>query len=280
MKATMFMLGLLTMSLHVGCKDGGAPAPGSDEVDPQLVGAWYYRDTFNISYPSPSIAFRGMQISADKRITSLGIETETGRVATTEETFTKQMLHANDGVLIVQYVAAPGILTDTSHYRVERDMLFLTGRYTSSIHHRTQLGSAFGTPTQSAFSVNIDSIEVHSPSVAASPPAYVSRTSQSTIRLQADIPNGWIFVDIDSFSGTGTYVVGANNGVLTQMFGDVVLWLATDSSLTGTLTIEQYDEVSNRCSGRFGFTVRHGVGPDPQLVRRLHNGTFSVPVYR
>jgi hypothetical protein len=272
MKVTAFVAGAFFLSLLVGCKDEGNP---SNEVDPQLLGEWYYLDTMAISYPAPTISFRGMRINEDKTIHVLGIETATGKVALIENAPTKELLMGNGGVLVIRYVAAPGMFLDTSNYRVQGDRLILTGRYTNIAYRRTHLGSMFNTPTRSELGFTMDSIEFRSPNVAALLPAFVSRISSSVLRLDASIPNGWITIDIEPFNGLGTYQIGANKGTLTQFSGDVVFSLTTDSLATGTISVDQYDEVSHRCSGEFGLTVGRGT-----MVRQLRDGTFSVPVYQ
>jgi hypothetical protein len=256
----------------MGCKDEGNL---SNEVDSQLLGEWYYLDTMNISYPAPTVSFRGMRINADKTIHPLGVETANGKVALIENAPTKELLVGNGGVLVIRYFSAPDISQDTSNYRFEGDRLILSGKYTTSTYHRTHLGSMFNAPTQSELRFTMDSVEFRSPNVAAILPAFVSRVSSSVLRLDATVPNGWITIQMDAFNGPGTYQIGTNKGILTIFSGDVVFSLTTDSVATGTIAIDQYDEGSQRCSGRFGLTVRRGT-----MVRQLRDGTFSVPVYR
>ncbi|MEK9137644.1 MAG: hypothetical protein AAB393_11020, partial [Bacteroidota bacterium] len=204
-----------------------------------------------------------------------------GRVAVIEEAFPKKLVRANNGVMILQYVAAPGILVDTMQYTVGPDLLILTGRYASTTYHRTQIGSAITNPIQSILTVNIDSAGVQNPRVAAFPSAYVSKLTESAFKLHSRISGGWITVDVDSFRGTGTYTIAPNKGTYTQWLGDVGLTLRTDSLSLGTIAIDQYNEGTRRCAGRFEFTARLHIRPgDPQIIRRLSNGVFSAPVYR
>jgi hypothetical protein len=233
-----------------------------------------------VSYPSPSIAFNGIRIVQGDTVKPLGIETATGRVALIEEAPPRRLLRANNGVMILQYVAAPGILVDTMQYTVEPSLLTLNGKYTFTIYHRTQLGSAITSPIQSVLTVNIDSAIVYNPSVAAFPSAYISRPTGSAFKLHSYIPSGWITVDVDSFHGIATYTIAPNKGTYTQWLGDVGLTLRTDSLSLGTIVIDQYDEGTRQCAGRFQFTARLHLLGDPEIIRRLNNGVFSVPVYR
>jgi hypothetical protein len=277
MKAMKLICSLFVLPFLLGCEDEG----NLPEVDPQLVGDWYYVNTVLVGGPSPNITFHGMHIAANKTIQSLGIEIGTGKAALMEDMYPKELLQATAGVLIVQSFAPPDFRVDTSLYRVDQNILTLTGRYTSSLYSRTQLGTILGTPIQSTLSVMIDSTEFRSPSVASYPPAFVSRTSNSLLWLYAEIPGGWITIGVDNFAGTGSYLVGTHKGSYTQILGDVRVTFFSDSSSTNTITIDQYNEASKQCSGRFGFTVEHYTpSGDPPLVRWLHDGVFSVPVYR
>lgn len=279
MKTTVSKIVILILFVFVACKDEGRLGPVYD-VDPRLLGDWYYFDTLGLAQPSPKIALRGMRINADKTIQPLGIEFSTGRLALIENGHVKYVLHANEGLLVVQYFAPPGIATDSLYYTFGGNTLILTQRYFSSIYQRTSLGSYLATPEQTTMVVAVDSALVRSPSVGTVVPVYVSRLQTSQLQFNAVIPNGVLRIDINSFGGVGNYAIGAGNGVLMLIDGDVAFLLTTDSLSTGTIDIDQYDETSGRCSGRFAFTARLPVPPnDPQIIRRLSGGSFSAPLY-
>ncbi len=280
MKTSKSIFVILILIGFIACKDEGRLGPQYD-VDPRLVGDWYNFDTLGLAQPSPKIALRGMHINTDKTIQPLGIEFSTGRLALIESGNVKHILHANEGLLVVQYFAPPDIATDSLYYAFESNTLILTQRYFSNTYQRTSLGAYLATPEQTTMVVTIDSALVRSPTVSTVVPVYVSRLQSSQLQLNAVIPNGVLKINIDSFGGVGNYAIGAGNGVLMLFSGDVGFYLTTDSLSAGTIDIDQYDEATGRCSGRFAFTVQLPVPPnDPQIIRRLSGGSFSAPLYR
>jgi len=278
-KVSPYIFGILFLPIFVGCLRDSTVVLDPIEVDPQLVGVWYHIDSVAHAFPSPPVSFEGMEIGSDKTIRSAGIETATGKVALLEGPPMIKLLQANDGLLIIQYQYPPVFMTWSTHYRVEGRSLILDDWY-PYVRNRTRLGFVVARPIQSTLSVMIDSVTCQSPRVSPAPPAYVSKISQSAIRLYADLPHRYMTVDIDSFVGPGTYSIGPNEGNLYEVADDYTFLLATDSLSTGTIVIEEYDEVSNRCSGRFEFVVHKIIGPQTELLKSLRNGTFSVPIYR
>ncbi|MDD1444452.1 hypothetical protein MEO93_29765, partial [Dolichospermum sp. ST_sed3] len=82
-----------------------------------------------------------------------------------------------------------------------------------------------------------------------------------------------ISVECNNFNGIGEYIIPSGKGVLTTFYGDVGNTFISDSSLTNTITIDQFDEVNNICSGRFSFYVgSHTI--------ELSDGTFTIPIYQ
>lgn len=278
MKTRLFCI--VIMLSFAACKDEGRVDHAYD-VDPRLVGDWYDLDTLALAQPSPRFVLRGMRISAERTIQPLGIEFSTGRLALMETDQPKHILHANGGLLVVQYVAFPDIGIDTLHYAAQHNTLVLTDRYSTQIYRRISVGSQITEPLQAIMDVTIDSVRVRTPRVAAVVPVYVSRLQPSHLQFQAAIPNGFLRIDIRGFSGVGSYAIGPGDGVLMLFSGDVAFMFATDSSSPGTMSIEEYNEATNHCAGRFAFSARLPVPPhDPPIIRRLTDGSFSAPVYR
>lgn len=256
-----------------GCQDFG----DAYDVDPRLVGDWYRFDTLNLA---PGINLDGMHITPEGMIQPLGIELATGRLAVMEGEEVKHILLAKDGLLVVQHVAPPDIATDSLRYLVAYNRLVLSDTYRSIVYRRSQLGSVVTHPEEVILSVGINDTPVQSPRVWPRVPAFVRRLSASAVQLCADIPGGQIRIEVEPFSGAGSYSIGAGKGVLSWWLGDVALQLRTDSLSTGTIHIDLYDEVARRCSGRFAFSARwQGLPSDPPIVRHLRDGYFSVPLY-
>ena len=260
------------------------PPPVSQEpivVDSLLIGEWYYLDTTSVLYPSPTIVFEGMQIAHSDTVRPLGIETETGKVGFIENPTTIILRRASNGVIIMHWYTT-GIVTDSMQYIVQADTLILIrpGHWLT-IFSRTGIDSALAPPIHSDLIVTIDSTIIHNPRVVRSPSAFLSKISASQVKLKSFIPEGWLTVDLDGFMGVGTYDIGPNQGQYTIWMGDVALTLLTDSSATGTITFNEFDETSNRCSGTFSYTARFRSLPsDPYFVRTLTGGSFSLPIYR
>lgn len=265
---------LLAALTFIACNDAGISPAESGKVAPGLVGEWYYLDTMRLPFPSPSIAFSGIQIVQGDTIMPLGIETATGRVALKPEEFPRILLQANGGILVWQVFAPPDLRIDTLRYAVEPDRLTLTDRYRSTTYYRTRIGVALMNPVQSAFEVEIDGRAERNPNVAAYPSAYVAKPSALNFQLHVLLDNGSVFIEVDNFHGVGEYSIQAEKGRYAEWYGDVV---STFLSREGTIIVERYDEGNNQCSGRFHMTVTH---PTLRVVHELRNGLFTVPVYR
>jgi hypothetical protein len=111
------------------------------------------------------------------------------------------------------------------------------------------------------------------------PSAYLSKKDPSSIYLFANISFSSIMsyaiisIEINNFNGIGEYIIPSGKGVLTTFYGDVGNVFPSDSSLTNTISIEQFDDVNNICSGRFNFSIgNHAI--------ELRDGTFTIPIYR
>ncbi len=271
----LFLLFLMLMGI-AGCQDFG----DTYDVDPHLLGDWYRFDTLTVAQPSPRVAFNGMRINADRTIQPLGIEFETGRVALMEGDVIRHILNGTRGLLVVQYFAPPDLATDSMSYAFANETLVLSHRYTRSAYSRTRLGSVLARPEHVIVTLTIDGVRTESPRIGRVIPAYVSKLPGTRIQLFSVIPDGSLTIEVDDFNGAGTYPIAPGKGVLRLFSGDVVFTLSADSLSSGTIHIDQYDEVAGRCSGRFAFTARMWVPPnDPPIVRQLGDGYFAVPLY-
>ncbi|MBI5475059.1 MAG: hypothetical protein HY961_22170 [Ignavibacteriae bacterium] len=279
MKALTNRFVILLLLAFLACKDEGSVVTQYD-VDARLVGDWFSLDTLGLGQPSPKIALRGMRINATKIIQQLGIEFSTGRLALIDDGQTKQIVHADDGLLVVQYFAPPDMATDSIRYSFGTNTLVLAQNHSTTIYKRTSVGSQVANPEQATMSVIIDSVLVRSPSVAAVIPVYVTRWQSTRLQLRSIIPDGTLLIEVDHFVGTGSYTIGAGKGTLMFIDGDVAIRFATDSLSAGTIDIDQYDETAGRCTGRFAFTARLPLPPNyPPNIRRLASGSFSAPLF-
>ena len=68
----------------ISCSFTNTRMASDNYIDSLLIGEWYLVDTMDSVYPSPKFHFYGIQINPDHTRISLGIETNTGKVAIDE----------------------------------------------------------------------------------------------------------------------------------------------------------------------------------------------------
>jgi hypothetical protein len=88
-----------------------------------------------------------------------------------------------------------------------------------------------------------------------------------------------LHINIDEFNGTGSYEIPFEKGVFLIFSGDVIFAYTSDSLSTGNISITEYDEINNICSGTFYFTA---IGPgvaDTDTVE-IKDGIFTIPLYK
>ena len=115
-----YFIPLIFFTLLLGsCTDEDNPFSPSSTVDPKLVGEWYILNNISNNTPSPNISFSGIQITCDKKINSLGIETNTGEVAVSGSAGT--LVTANNRIIIVKHFAYSDLYDDTIIYKIENE---------------------------------------------------------------------------------------------------------------------------------------------------------------
>ena len=276
MKVVAIIAGILVLLGRMGCKHQEMLWRPTEDVDPKIIGDWYTFDTMAVSHPSPNIACEGMRIAQTGTITSLGIETETGRVVSLDG-LTKTLLRAKEGVLIMEYLAPPIPVVDTMHYDVESSSLTLTRNQRSINYYRTRVGAKVTELIHSTLTVDIDGVLRHNTGVGVLPLTYFSTPNEHSFILQAHVTGASITIEVDSFHGIGTYNIKPNRGIFRyDGVGDVMgFTFETDSLSDGTITIGEYDRQASCCSGTFEFTGRFS-----DETVKLRKGQFSVPVYK
>ena len=85
-----------------------------------------------------------------------------------------------------------------------------------------------------------------------------------------------ISVEIIDFNGIGVYVIPFEKGKLITIDGDVLDTYLSDSTMTNTIFIDQFDEVNNICSGEFSYDVYNTWNSKIELK----DGTFVLPIYK
>lgn len=282
---------LIASFFLVSCNGATDPDPGSNGVDPALIGVWYRTTTPstdfpNTSHPAPKKAITGLQFTADDLIT-LGVESSTGKLAATSaQSYIVGLISARDGVLIRSVSAPPaGIVSDTLYYEVRHDSLILTFpndyKNTKQTFRKTEMDATVAEPVPGYLNVVFDARSDNPQEaypVYPYPSAYASRVSSSSLLLVAKLPGTDIAVEIEDFKGVGEYSIRTQQPILRRRFSDYFELFVNDSTQAGQVTIDEYDEALNICSGTFSISVTAAFSSERSY--NLSEGSFSVPLYR
>ena len=271
---------IISLFLFVSCSED-EPIQGNNYIDPKLIGEWFLIETETPNIPSPEYSFRGFQINQNHQMIPLGIETSTGRVAYREYPIIDSIIYAYYGKMLLKRFWWFGY-TDTLNYIVEgNDLTLINGNYTE-VYHKTSLATVIFEPVQSDILFEMDSVSVSNFKVFSYPSAYLSKKGPSSIFLFAEISlssrvrSAMISVEINDFNGIGVYVIPFEKGKLTTIDGDVLDTYLSDSTMTNTIFIDQFDEVNNICSGEFSYDVYNTWNSKIELK----DGTFVLPIYK
>lgn len=265
----------------------------SDDADKSasdLYGEWYRLDSTGTGNPSPAVYVNGFSIYEHENanfgyIHPLGIEGHTGRLALLDGfEYVPEIVQEFKQQMVIRAFIIPGFVRDTVSYRLESDKLILDGAIFDGTYHRSDMDNVVISPSNTEVSVVIDGEKLENAEVARKPPsAYISKQSSSRIKLVATVNNDLdetIYIDINNFQGPGTYIIGKEAGELIGSAGDVASTYTTMLDSAGTITIQSFNEESNRSTGSFEFTAHgyreSGVLQSPKTVT---NGKFNLPVY-
>src|SRR3972149_11121287 len=196
MKKIFIIFLLLFPILLSNCSDPVSP----DEVDARLTGEWYFIYNNNSPNPYPETTFTGIQINSDKTINSLGIETNTGKVAVIKYS-SKKIIKANERELIWEYLLGGiGLSTISYNYRFENEKLILSNESGNLTYTKTKLGVQLVEPVTCNFSFEKDSIFYENEKISAYPSAYASKISNLFL-LKAEMDHAFLNIWIDDFKG-------------------------------------------------------------------------------
>jgi hypothetical protein len=265
-----------------GCEKDHNPISVTSDFDTRLIGEWFYMDSLSIHYPAPPIAFYGIQITSDRTIKELAVQIKTGKIDTVNNSRFLELIKANDSRLIVWAITPPGSSIDTMHYVVKEKELIVSNEYYKKTYKRTKLGSQITDPIDSDFGTMIDSTYYEGIEVYSYPPSFASKTSDTDLLISARIPDFHINIEINNFYGIGTYQIPFAKGKLILDGGDVFIIYLSDSTNTGTVSITDYDETENICSGTFSFDAIISYYTNNGWVlqrKKLRQGSFSLPIY-
>ncbi len=261
------------------CSKDNNPVDSNCNFDSNLIGEWYFVDTMVLGYPSPGYYFDGIQITTNHTMFSLGIEINTGTLAIDEYPIIDSIISAKDGKIIIKYYNDFFTGLDTLNYNINGNKLVLENPFYSKTYVKTSLNSIITSPITSNLSVSIDSVLTNNLKVYNYPSAYLSKGSASDISLFVNLKSSHISIEINNFNGIGVYNIPYHKAEYWVYDSDVVIPYFSDSVATATLSIEQYDEINNSCTGRFSFDVYDGYDIQNSKIK-FREGTFTVPIYK
>jgi len=172
-------------------------------------------------------------------------------------------------------------MADTMNYRIEGNKLFVWNQESSNVYSKTVLNTPMFNPICCYLSVQLNQQIEENIKVYNHPSAYISKVFPNKIILTANIRgNMMLGIYIDNFTGTGSYRIPYQKASLHINYGDCLCDYFSDSSDENSITIDEYDEVNNICTGRFNFTANGGDYSKSDFVYNLRNGVFALPIYQ
>ncbi len=267
----------------VGCEQKKNPITINTDFDSRLIGAWFYTLPLSFDYPAPLQAFYGMQITRDKVIKKLGIEIRTGKVAVLNESNYGEIIKAENNILIARMHYLFGTLIDSMYYEVGPDKLLISKNFYDVTFKKTILGRQVAEPIDFYFKTSIDSVYYESVDVYFYPPCFASKTSENDLIINAIMPGSKIQIEINNFKGVGDYTIPFAKAMLSFDHGDHETTYLSDSTITGTISITEYNDVKKICSGNFSFDgIRLEYLSNAQVIVRskLRGGSFSLPLFK
>ncbi len=264
-------------------EDDASSAPGS-EFDTNLIGYWYRLDEGARSSWTGALYHNAFYVSPDATYHDVGVETSTGKLALLQQSLSLRIHFANNGRIGLDWFSPPGSEWDTLDYRVDWNVLTVSG--TSPIsgvwvrkQHREKVTDALDV----RFALQIDGVETSIPGIAPDAGAAVHQFAGYPFCMRAAFAYGYrpraVSITVPKFSGPGTYTFGPNEAWYTILDHDLITDYHTDTLYTGSITIDSYDTQTMRCSGSFDITMRLFRDRNiPPKLCRLSNGRFSVPI--
>ncbi|MBK7230634.1 MAG: hypothetical protein IPH97_17600 [Ignavibacteriales bacterium] len=261
------------------CSKDNNPIDSNCNFDSNLVGEWYLVDSLNLSFPSPDYNFQGFQINKNQTMIPLGIETSTGKVAISQYPRIDSIISAINGKIVIKYAYKFYAFTDTLHYNINGNRIVIGDQNYSQTYIKTSLNTLLFNPINSDVAVKIDTVYNNNMKVFNFPSAYLSKKTSSDILIIVNFYSSYITVGINNFNGVGVYSIPFQKAEYSIFDTDMVIRYLSDSTSSATFIVEQYDEISNICSGTFSFDAYEGfymLGPKIEI----RNGTFTVPIYK
>lgn len=194
---------------------------------------------------------------------------------------TSNIIKANEGTIIYKRFFSETEYIDTVTYKRQGIELFIYTKWDTSKFYRTDFNSVIKEAIECNASFNIDSTNFENLKVYYNPTAYISKFSDSEISFWCYTGKYFIHIKIPDFNGAGSYAINYSQAVLGRYDGDVIETFNSDSINTGSLIIDQFDEVNGKCKGRFNFTAKsYDRYSNNQVIHIISDAEFSVPIYK
>jgi hypothetical protein len=275
--ASFFLLALMS----AGCSEKSNPlSPGVVLVDNALLGEWYkIESTSGLIRPSTSIS--GFQINNDGSKIPVAVETSTGKLMLSEFTHIDTVLYAFNGKIILKRFFAPNIFYDTLNYFFKNDSLVFDRGFLQEVYARSSIGAEVAEPLVSELSAEINEFNFENYKIYPSPSAFAGIDLNGTPNkffIEAISSNHIVIIEIENFTGSGTYNLGGESGnkaSVHEIIDDILIIYETGTAHIGTIIIDEYDLQGNRSSGTFSFNC---INSFSELLE-VKNGNFNLPLY-
>ncbi|MDI6803160.1 MAG: hypothetical protein QME58_04850 [Bacteroidota bacterium] len=285
-KSILFIFTIVIVSLlFLGCenKPNGVTGYSDIKVAPDLIGVWYKIDSTFIA-TNRFLYFTGFKITAEGYMLPLAVETSTGKLALIGEALPDTFQAMNGNYTIKYSINEPRIRIVRGSYSTLDSKLILNNPGGSRTYQKSILGAVVTNGIVSKMSAIIDNEHFLNAQVSSSPSAkaMLSRRGNQT---SLSIYNGTIQIYLHLFDGVGHYSLGGMSSNFGSWSPDIIdcggTTLYTNSTDTGSITIQSLDLINMRCKGIFEFIA--GLQPSlyqTRLVKVIKNGTFDIPLYR
>ncbi len=284
MKIKIVLSFLFLAIIITGCIKNQNPVTPDNYFDPKIVGDWYREYKVNAE-GRPDFSIKGFQISEDKFISQLGVDIQTGTLRKSlDNRSPSRIIGSSNGEILIE-VPRHGMAlgyTYSQKYKVTNSTLIFfsnNGDGVTTTYKKTKIGKKITKPVISEFFTIMDSDTFTNVSIWNCPSAYSGNINISDSLVfeisSRSVHNAAIRIQLNNFSGTGTYILGTGNdgmGYYEQYGGCMVGISFTDQPNSGSISINEYDLVNNVCIGIFEFYVS-----DKYI--EFENGSFRVPIY-
>jgi hypothetical protein len=284
MKRLIVLCAAALLILPACGEDESSSAP-SGEFDTNLVGFWYRLDEGARSSWTGTLYHNAFYISPDATYHDAGVETGTGKIALLQQSLWLRIQFAHNGRIGIDWFMPPGGEWDTLDYRVDWNVLTVSGSSPiSGVWVRKQHSEKVTDALDVRFTLQIDGVETSIPGIAPDAGAAMHQSDGYPFCMRATFAYGYrpraLSITVLKFNGPGTYTFGPNEAWYTILDHDLITDYHTDSLYTGSITIDTYDTQTMRCSGSFDITMRrYRDRNNPPELRRFSNGRFSVPIF-